>query len=377
MLKLISKNRSFYLFIAVLTFVLSSCSKEEKLVEDRPIRYLVGVYPDSTITDGPFVTILGDRLHVKWIEKNKSVLDEIVIGNNYNDFTARFGIPFDYLKSFQTSNLEINYTQEYSNVENLIALADIHGQYEVFVSLLKNNKVIDDQNNWIFGSGHLLINGDVFDRGNRVTESLWLIFKLEHQAAALGGKVHLLLGNHEVMVLNNDLRYIDPKYNTNARRLGTSYDQLYSKNTIIGKWLRTKPVIVKINDMVFNHAGISSEFLIRKLDAETVNRVFLEKIIDASSEMIDKDPLLDFLTGGNGPVWHRGYFNDSDFNLTKTNQILSYLNSEHVIVGHTTMDHILFLFEQKIIGIDAGIKYGDAGEALIYKDGEFAVGTLE
>jgi hypothetical protein len=377
MLKLINRNRSFFLFIAVLTFILSSCSKEEEVVKVQPIRYLAGVYPDSTITDGPFATILGNRLNVRWIEKNRSVVEEIIIGNNDDDFSARFGIPFNYLKSFQNSNVDIDYVQEFSNVENLVALSDIHGQYGVFVTLLKNNKIIDDQNNWIFGSGHLLINGDVFDRGNRVTESLWLIFKLEHQAAALGGKVHLLLGNHEIMVLNNDLRYIDPKYNTNARRLGSNYDQLYSPNTIIGKWLRTKPVIVKINDMVFNHAGISSEFLMRKLNAETVNRLFLEKIIDADSEMIDKDPLLDFLTGSDGPVWHRGYFDDNDFNLTKTNQILNYFNSEHIIVGHTTMEHILFLFDQKIIAIDAGIKYGDAGEVLICKNGAFSVGILE
>ncbi len=378
MYNILRRNRFFALMIIIIITGISSCKKNET---DEPkeilIRYLAGVYPDSTITDGPFISIIGEKFDVRWIEKNNKVVEERVGGNSFDEFEEKFGIPFSYLKSFQSNSEEINYVQEYNDVVKLIAVADIHGQYEIFERLMRKSNVIDENNNWVFGSGHLLINGDVFDRGNRVTESLWLIFKLENQANLVGGKVHLLLGNHEVMVMNNDLRYIDPKYTTNSRRLGTTYDQLYSKNTLMGRWLRTKPVIVRINDMIFNHAGISSEFLMRKLDAEMVNRIFLEDIIDADSETIDNDPLLDFLAGSEGPIWHRGFFRDDDFNLTKTNRVLDYFNSNHIVVGHTTMDHILFRYDQKIINIDCGIKYGVDGEFLICNNGFLSVGTLD
>ncbi len=359
------------LFIALL-----SCSKDkEEPTTDNTIRFLPGVYPDSTITDGPFIFDNGNRYVVKWIEKNKVVKENMIVGNDDGFFEASFGFSFDLVKTFLDTPVNNDYVQEFTNVKNLVAISDIHGQYNVFVSLLKNNGVIDENLNWIFESGHLIVNGDVFDRGPQVTESLWLIFKLENQARIMGGKVHYLIGNHEEMVLNNDLRYIDYKYVTNSRRLGTTYDQLYSENTMMGQWLRTKPVIVKINDMIFNHAGISSDFVQRHLTAEETNRIFQEDIIGKDEDIIKADPLLAFLTGSNGPIWYRGYFEDDSFSLEKLDVILDHFEALRIIVGHTSFDEIKFMFEGKVIAIDSSIKNGMTGQVLIYDNGNFRIGT--
>ena len=72
-------------------------------------------------------------------------------------------------------------------------------------------KVIDTDLTWSFGDGHLVIVGDVFDRGPNVTECLWLIYRLEQEASAAGGAVHFLLGNHELMVMRGDLRYLNER----------------------------------------------------------------------------------------------------------------------------------------------------------------------
>ena len=64
--------------------------------------------------------------------------------------------------------------------------------------------------------------GDVFDRGPNHLEILWLLYQLEAEAARAGGGVHLVLGNHEAMVLNGDLRYLNAKYADTARVLGKS-----------------------------------------------------------------------------------------------------------------------------------------------------------
>lgn len=367
------------LLIFALSLGFLACSKSDDVDTDSEYvqRYAIGVYPDSTITDGPYITVVGDNYTVRWIDKNSSVLEKTIIGIDDGSFEASFGFPFEYIKEFNNETTPIDYAHEYTGVEKLVALSDIHGQYDIFVNLMRNNGVIDENNNWSFGSGHLVIVGDIFDRGYRVTEILWLVFKLEYQAELTGGKVHYLMGNHEEMVLNNDLRYIDSKYNTTARRMGTTYDQLYSKDMIIGKWLRTKPVIVKINDMVFNHAGISLEVARKNLTIEMVNRVFQEDIIGATSAVINADPLLDFLTSSDGPIWYRGYFDDNNFDLSELNIILSHLNAEHVIVGHTTMYEIKYFFDQKVIAVDSGIKDGMSGEVLIYSNGNFSVGTMQ
>lgn len=377
MRRILKLKRLSFVLLSIIVIGFTSCSKSDSPEPEEIVRYLPGVYPNSEITDGPFIYDNGSRYTIKWISKNRDVIERQIIGDNYGNFEADFGFPFDYINQFKTEASQINYTQEYNNIEKLVALSDIHGQYDIFISLLRNNLVIDERNNWIFGSGHLVINGDIFDRGNRVTEILWLVFKLENQAKVNGGKVHFLLGNHEVMVINNDLRYIDPKYNTTARRLGTTYDQLYSKNLIIGQWLRTKPVIVKINDMIFNHAGISGEFVSIGLDIATTNQSFLQKIIDVNEDIIESDPLLDFLTSSNGPIWYRGYFRDDGFNMSKLDLILDYLNASHIIVGHTSMDEIKFYFSEKIIAIDSSIKNGDSGQILIYNNGTFTVGTID
>lgn len=376
MFKLLSNSKLLIILLIIVAIGISSCAKEEKPTDDPHVRFQPGVYPDSTITDGPFISIIGNQYTIRWIEKNKSVVEKLINGNEDGSFEADFGFPFEYVKSFQDRLGNINYVQEFKDVNKLVALSDIHGQYEIFFELLRNNGVVDENFKWIFGSGHLVINGDIFDRGNRVTEILWQVFKLEHQAEEAGGKVHFLLGNHEVMVMNNDLRYIDYKYVTNARRLGTTYDQLYSKNTIMGQWLRTKPVIVKINDMIFNHAGISPDFVNKNLSIETTNQLFLEQIIDQDETVIESNPLLDFLTGSNGPIWYRGYFQDNSFTLNKLDRILGHLNASYIIVGHTSMDGIKFYFDRKIIAVDSSIKNGVSGEILIYNYGTFDIGFI-
>ena len=77
---------------------------------------------------------------------------------------------------------------------------------------------------------------------------LWFVYQLEKQAEKSGGKVHFLLGNHEYMVLQKDLRYLHKKYNLASQLLNTPYDELYGVNTVLGRWLRSKATLIKINE---------------------------------------------------------------------------------------------------------------------------------
>lgn len=93
----------------------------------------------------------------------------------------------------------------------LFLISDVEGEFEGFRNLLISNNVMDENYNWTFGKGHMVICGDLFDRGNEVPECLWLIYKLEQGAKTKGGYVHTLLGNHDIMNLSGDLRYVQPK----------------------------------------------------------------------------------------------------------------------------------------------------------------------
>jgi len=263
----------------------------------------------------------------------------------------------------------------FDNISKLAVLSDIHGQFELCKRLFRNNNITDENNEWAFGNGHLVIAGDIFDRGAQTTETLWFIYRLEDQARKAGGKVHYLLGNHEYMVLQNDLRYIHEKYVKSAELLGIPYDALYGLNTVLGRWLRSKSTVFKINDIIFLHGGISSVFMGDKLDLDEVNKLYRESIDMEKKDIKASDKYAKFY-GRNSPIWYRGYFYDS-LSTSQVDSILSGLQAKHVIVGHTSQEMITKLYDGRIYCVDSSLKNGKYGEILIIEDGAYKRFTLE
>lgn len=372
------KYKMYYLLFVFIGLGFQSCepsyldNENQQAIQETENRFS----PKTNITDGPYIFVEDSIVIVKWIEQN--ILFEVsIFDNDYSIIKENFGFDLDTSNLFMNNDETIDYNQCFNNIENIIAISDMHGQYYLSVELLKKYGVIDNQNNWSFGSGHLVVNGDIFDRGDKTTEILWLVYKLKNQAEASGGKVHYLMGNHELMVVNKDLRYINEKYVLTEKMMATSYDLLFSENTVIGKWLRTSPIILSINDVLFVHAGISPEFIEKEYTQQGVNFVFQNRIMGKEEVVIENDSLLSFLIGRKGPVWYRGYFRDSTFTEKKLDRILEYFDKEHIVVGHTSFDSIVSLFGGKILGIDASIKKGEYGELLIYENGKFYRGTLD
>lgn len=308
------------------------------------------------ISDGPYVFIEGDQLIEKKVVEGQvtsRILDKTAFKTV---FTAEKGI--------------------FTKVKNIAALSDIHGQYDLAVELLKNNKIIDNNLNWNYGKGHLVIVGDIFDRGNKVNEMLWLVYHLENQARKKGGKVHFLLGNHEYMVLHQDVRYINEKYKTTTSLLNLSYDELYSNKTVLGRWLRSKPTIIKINNSIFVHGGISKDFLAqREFNIEAINEV-MRKSIDRTKKEMKSTNFYDEYYGKKSLIWYRGYFNDHLAD-TEISDILHRVNSGHIVVGHCSNEEVVQLFDGKIYGVDSSLKNGKYGEILFIENNQYSRGTLD
>lgn len=114
---------------------------------------------------------------------------------------------------------------EYILPNKMLIISDIEGNFKGFKSILLGNKIIDNKLNWTFGNNHLVLVGDFFDRGLNITECLWLIYKLEIEAEKQGGKLHFILGNHEMMNLKGQLKYIRDKYYENADTLKLNYNK--------------------------------------------------------------------------------------------------------------------------------------------------------
>jgi len=263
---------------------------------------------------------------------------------------------------------------EYTGVSKIFAVSDIHGEYEVFESLLKNAGVIDDNLNWTFGDGHLVIDGDVFDRGDRVTECLWLIYRLEQEAPGRGGRVHFLLGNHEKMVLRGDLRYIHESYEKGIRKkTRITYDDLFGPDMELGRWLRSKNTIIRINDVLFVHAGIIPWVVEQDYTMEQINEV-VRKGLDLRSYDLAFGAEPGLFVGREGPLWYRGWLEENGYPKETPDQIrrtLDHFGARKVVVGHTGVEQVGYLQNGLVIGIDVPVEDLGCLQGLLIENSEF------
>jgi len=252
----------------------------------------------------------------------------------------------------------------------ILAVSDVHGRFDTLLRLLKAQKVVDEGLRWRFGKGHLVIVGDVMDRGSQVTETYWFLRALEGAAQRAGGRVHMLLGNHEAMVLSGRMRDANPKY-LKPREGWPSPPVLYGEDSDLGRWLRTRPAMLKLGSFLFIHGGLSPEFQARGLSLEGVNKEVREAL---------KHPKDAAILGADGPLWYRGLLPEGgppQASDEAIQSLLSALGAKALIVGHTTLEHIGAFHEGRVFGIDAGIKDGQPGEAWLWEGGGIWRGTAD
>ncbi|TDG14827.1 hypothetical protein E2F43_00860 [Seongchinamella unica] len=186
------------------------------------------------------------------------------------------------------------FAYEVSTSARVVAFADVHGAYDDWVALLKEVGVVDEQLNWSGGDTHLVSLGDLVDRGPGSRKVVQLLMKLDAQAEQAGGAVHMTLGNHEVMVMTGDLRYVSAAEfaafagdETQAQRdaayaeyrrfnpggeeatVRATFDEQFPKGFFalraafslkgeLGSWLIRQPFVIKVNDKVYMHGGIAA-----------------------------------------------------------------------------------------------------------------------
>lgn len=282
---------------------------------------------DSLINDGPYVFYENGKPR-GYLIKNSEVKNADVL------LKKELGIP----------------PVEYRMPEKLFAVSDIEGELDAFRALLLGNKIIDQQENWIFDKGHLVICGDLFDRGLQVPEFLWFLYHLEDKAKEKGGYVHVILGNHDIMNLSGDFRYVQPKYFKAAKLLNREYKSLYGKDSELGRWLRSKNTMEKIGDMLFLHGGISPELIGYGWSLEQINKAARPYYDQKKADMPDS---VKTLFGKNSLFWYRGYFLQPKITEQELQQTLDAFKASQIIVGHTIINkNIAMYYKGKVIGID-------------------------
>jgi len=287
------------------------------------------------------------------------------------------------------NNLE-NEPSIYPEAKKLLVFSDIEGDFKAFTKLLQANKVIDQNYNWTFGYGHLVFAGDMFDRGNQVTECLWLMYALEDKAKAAGGYVHFVLGNHEIMNLQGITKYAQPKYITHSEKAGKTLAQFYGEDSELGRWLRTKNIVEKIGDLLFAHGGIGLEFANAvSLPVNGINDVARPHYANSEARKSGDKNVQMIFDSTRGPFWYRFYYEDAEkkgyhnvkdttirFTVYKPTQLqidslLKVYGAKHIITGHSIVaDTISTHYNNRVINTDVPHAKGKS-EALLIEGTSF------
>lgn len=283
---------------------------------------------------------------------------------------------------------------EWTGVERIVAVGDLHGDYHNFIKILKDPeiKIINDDLHWIAGKTHLVQIGDVMDRGPDAWRIFELLRELEKEAEEAGGKVHMLLGNHEEMNICDiafDRRryvtvgqllsflpdeYVEKEEKKIRRKLGIQppsetdsdstldpnieafwkekirqsmnvryltrrhvrWHYIREFNEKYAPWILQHNAVIKINDIVFVHGGISetySTWSLKELNAQLRQELDMFRVASLLGK--ESDPNFEIVFNQNGPLWFRDYsYGFPEFEPT-LDRILKNLGATSIVTAHT------------------------------------------
>ena len=229
-----------------------------------------------------------------------------------------------------------------STPSRVVAIGDLHGDYDAWQAIARAARLIDAKGRWTGGSATLLQAGDVVDRGPYSLKIIRHLMKLQSEAPKRGGRVIVLVGNHEAMMMTDDMRYVHPgEYKAFADRTSEARrDRVYEANKAaieaayrarfpdikpeaikqrwidsnplgkieyqiawlpdgeLGKWALQNPAVVKLGDTLFVHGGISAAYANIPIDE-------LNRQVTAALKAQDRAPAA-IINNPQGPLWYRG-----------------------------------------------------------------------
>lgn len=290
-------------------------------------------------------------------QSDGSVLDTTVYVD-YNDLKLHYyaadkdtDVDFEFQLHERIKN---SWKQDVS--DKTLVVSDLHGELDAFVAILKGNGVVDDNLNWIYGKNQLVFIGDIFDRGRDDNGIAWLVYKLEKEAEEAGGHINFVLGNHEDLVLKDDLRYVHEDHFVFSSKAGIPYAELYSVDTELGRWLRDSYLIVTVGSDLFVHGGLSSEMVDKSYKIGEINELGWRFIGIPNKERNELHSRNERLFGNSGPIWYRGLAADSErrpgISSEDLDNVLKYYKADRIIVGHTRVEEIDWRYDGRVIAVN-------------------------
>lgn len=292
--------------------------------------------------------------------------------------------------------------------QRIVAIGDLHGDHDVWRAIAGAAGLIDAKGRWSGGQAILVQTGDTVDRAPDSLKIIRDLMRLEREAKRAGGRVVVLVGNHEAMMVTGDLRYVDPgefaafanarsaerrervyaanraaieaaaKQRTPALTSAAIRDRWIAETPLgwvehqaawhptgeLGRWIIAKPAVARIGDSLFVHGGLGPAYA--ALPIEEINRRVAAALTarDMAETSIINDPL--------GPLWYRGLAGMAPeaaasaataptavaAPLTVDQQLdrlLAATGARRIVIGHTPlMSGVAVTHGGKLVRVDSG-----------------------
>jgi hypothetical protein len=251
----------------------------------------------------------------------------------------------------------------FPGAKRVVAIGDVHGDLDAARAALRLAGAIDARDRWVGKDLVVVQTGDQLDRGDQERRILDLFEKLTLDAQAAGGRFLALNGNHEVMNVQGDFRYITdggfaefaefavasaaPRQVPEAAR---GRFVAFAPGGVYAKQLAQRPIVATVGDTLFAHGGVLPSHVsygLTRLNQEV------------GAWMRGERPALPaVMLGDDAPVWTRlfGDPNLDDSACATLTQVLDTLRVKRLVVGHTVQKSgITSACGERVFRIDVGL----------------------
>lgn len=270
----------------------------------------------------------------------------------------------------------------------VVAVGDLHGDYDAYVTILRNAGLIDAKGKWSGGDTILVQLGDLPDRGPDTKKIIEHLMKLEKQAPKKGGRVHALIGNHDAMNVTGDLRYVTPEeyaafatsksqrlreayYKGNAAALAEHYrkkdptltdgavKEAFERDTPFGyiehriawapkgkfgAWVAAHDAVLRLGDTLFVHGGLGAAYSAKSIDA--INAEVRVALSAGGGPVLEDEA---------GPLWHRAFAAETPAGEAELAAALAAYGVNRIVIGHTPqVKGVKALYRGRVIAADTG-----------------------
>lgn len=294
-------------------------------------------------------------------------------------------------------------------VDRVIAVGDVHGDYDQYLAVLRDAGIINKANRWIAGTTHFVQLGDIPDRGPDTRKIISLLQHLQKVAERKKGAVHVLIGNHEAMNVYGDFRYVHPgEFEAFVTRQSKRIQMLHWENGVnwikenkpeeewpefdeahrqawfeqypqgfvelaqawspggeIFEWMKEHNAVMKIGDTLFMHGGLGPAYL--DWTISEINDSVREALANEDASVTS------ILRNEDGPLWYRGLAQKPEHvEGAHVDALLEAFEVKRIILGHTPQLGIIMpRFDGKVILADVGMSahYGHGQASVLIENG--------